>query len=80
MRIALLVLALLPAVAAADVVQPAKGCAPDARVEAAARGRRDGFRRLDRLPPAGAFLAVYRQVDHCPRPVVVADDVGRMQR
>ena len=80
MRTLLLAAALLPAAAAADVVQPQKGCVPDARVEVAARAGQDGFRRLDRLPPASEFLTVYREVGHCPKPVVVADHIGRTQR
>ena len=82
MRALIVVLALLPAAATADVVQPpAKGhCAVDDRVLEAARAGQDGFRRLDRLPSAAEYLTVFRNVDRCPAPVVVRYDIGTPHR
>lgn len=78
MRVLILALALLPTAALADVVQsqPKRQCAVDDRVMAAARAGQDGFRRLDRLPPAAEYLTVFRTVDRCPAPVIVRYAIG----
>ena len=81
MRALIVALAVLSTAAAADVVPPpARHCAVDDRVLAAARAGQDGFRRLDRLPPAAEYLTVYRTVDRCPAPVIVRFDVGGVRR
>ncbi len=81
MRILPLALMLLATGAAADVVQPAARCARGDRVQMAA-GAHDapGFRRLDQLPPAAEYLAVYRRLDRCPAPVIVRYNIGAPRR
>ena len=80
MLVPILALALLPADLAGAVVPPARHCAVDDRWLATARGGQDGFRRLDRLPPAAEYLTVFRTVDRCPAPVVVRYDIGAPRR
>ena len=82
MRTLILGLALLSTPAFADVAPPPRfaHCTVDDRVMAAARAGQDGFRRLDRLPPAAEYLTVFRTVDRCPAPVVVRYDIGTPRR
>ncbi len=82
MRGLLLLALLLPMPALADDVElrPARHCAVDDRVLVAAKGARDGFRQLGRLPPASEYLTVFRQVDRCPAPVVVRSGIGAPRR
>ncbi len=82
MRALILALALFPVPAFADVFRPwpAQPCAIDSRVMATARAGKDGFRRLDRLPPAAEYLTVFRTVDRCPAPVVVRYAIGATPR
>ncbi len=74
-RVALLA---APIAASADIVSPPaqRQCRIDDRVLAAGRAGQPGFHRLDRLPRAADYLAVYREVDHCPTPVIVRYDIG----
>ncbi len=73
----ILAAALLSMPAFAANVEPlsARQCAVDNRVLAVARDPRDGFQRLDRLPPASLYLTVLRTVDRCPTPAIVRADV-----
>ncbi len=75
MRILLTAL-LLPFPAFADAVRPPRGCHSEARVETVAGAGQGGFQRLDRLPPANVYLTLYRELGHCPSPVVVRARVG----
>lgn len=81
----LLILALATALPAHSAAAPAPDSNPGAR-EAAARGecqrpdrhladRQLGLqpRKLGELPPATAYMAVYRTVDGCEVPLTVAD-------
>lgn len=81
MRI-LIALLFVPMPALADVVSsPPVTCERDERVQlAAASSVPKGFQRLDRLPPAAEFLAVYRRVGQCPAPVVVRYNIGTARR
>lgn len=69
----LALLLFLPVPALADVVpSPRTKCpATDHVVPTAAPGARRGFQRLDRLPPAAEYLALYRTIGDCPAPVIV---------
>ncbi len=80
MRFLIAAVLLLPVPALADVVAtpPSRTCAVDIRVLPAAMF--DGFQRLDRLPPASEFLAVYRAVGGCPTPIIVASRIGAPRR
>lgn len=81
MRILILAALLpVPAVAAIVPVSPAKHCAIDDRVQAAARAGADGLHRLDQLPPAKDYLTVFRTVDRCPAPVIVRSEIGGAPR
>lgn len=52
-------------------------CPQTAAQQAAQRDRKPAPRRLDRLPAANAYSAVYRLVNGCEVPVVVRYDVGK---
>jgi len=41
------------------------------------RGKGPPMRKLNELPPANAYKAVYRRINGCEVPVVVRYDVGR---
>ena len=85
MRLLIAVLLLAtPAFAATAPPTPA-GCVRDnsavfAVVPEAATDPAKGFQRLDRLPPAAAYLAVYRHVGKCLAPVVVRAEIGNRGR
>lgn len=78
MRVLILAALLLPVPVLAEGVAAPKSapCAADSRVVPATAAGADGFRRLDRLPPAAHYLAVYRAVGGCPAPVVVRYGIG----
>ncbi len=67
---------------AESVVPPHAHCARNDGVKQVATPRTEapGFHRLDRLPPAAEYLAVYRRVDRCPAPVIVRFDIGTPRR
>lgn len=76
-----LMLALLPTVAAADSGTPPKhptirpGCAVTGPQTVADKGRA-GLKRLDQLPPANEQLTVLRTEGGCQKPVIVRTDIG----
>lgn len=81
----LLVLALIPlaATTVAAVERPRlatpKSCGGELRpVEQDKEPMRPN--KLGELPPASQFLTVYREVDGCPKPVVVRRDIGAPRR
>lgn len=78
MRSALIVLAVLPLLAATKPA-PVKPCArPQAdRVDARQPAR---MRKLGEMPPAKQILGVLREVDGCPQPIVVREEVGQPRR
>lgn len=41
------------------------------------RGKTPPLRKLNELPPANMYSAVYRRVDGCEKPIVVRYNVGR---
>ena len=41
------------------------------------RGRAPPLRKLNELPPANLYAAVYRRVDGCEVPIVVRYDIGK---
>lgn len=81
MRRLILTLLLLPVPVLADVVASApKDCTVHTGTVPAAAAGTDGFRRLDRLPPASEYLTVFRRVGHCPAPVIVGYRIGSAPR
>ena len=90
MRLLVLALALCataPASAAAPtaardmpVINPngsaSAACPPTSRYEAARRGGKLGLKRLNELPAADMYNAVYRRIDGCEAPIIVRYDVG----
>lgn len=73
MLLAMIVAAALPnpaaPVARAD-------CPTDGGVHNVRRSERIEPRKLGELPPADHVLAVYREVDRCPAPVIVRYGIG----
>jgi poly(3-hydroxybutyrate) depolymerase len=51
-------------------------CPPTSRYEAARRGGKLGLKRLNELPAADMYNAVYRRIDGCEAPIIVRYDVG----
>ena len=88
MRLLIVALLMLPSAAGAVSVQGAS-VVKDAQHPSAAEcpettnyyAYRDGKplspRKLTELPPANAYLAVYRHIGHCEAPIVVKYGVGR---
>lgn len=76
MRALILPIALLaaaPALAAPPQARPA--C--DRPQLFATHGReRVELKRLDQLPRAKQYLTVFREIDRCPAPIIVRDDIG----
>ena len=79
MRIVLLTLAALPLTAASTPPLPGKACArpTSERVRTSEPVR---ARKLGEMPPGKQLLAVYREVDGCPKPIVVREEVGQLRR
>lgn len=80
MRILVLMAIMLPVPVFADIVTPphaaSRVCGRDDRIMPAGVTHDPGFQRLDRLPPAAAYLTVYRSVDGCPAPVIIRYNIG----
>jgi hypothetical protein len=53
-----------------------KACPPTSRYEAARRGRRLGAHKLNELPAADMYMAVYRRVDGCQVPIIAGYGYG----
>lgn len=72
-----LLLALLPAAAAASGTHPADkiGCIRNQAELAEDKGKA-GFHRLDELPPANEQLTVIHSIDGCQKPVIVRYGIG----
>jgi hypothetical protein len=51
-------------------------CPPTTNYYAYRRGEPVKPRKLTELPPANAYLAVYRHIGHCEAPIVVKYGVG----
>jgi len=66
------------------VVNPNAGaprdCPPTSRYEAARRGGRLGARRLNELPAADMYKAVYRHIGRCEAPIIVGYGIGARRR
>lgn len=55
--------------------QPAN-CPATSRYEATARGKAPGAHRLNELPAADAYNAVYRRIGGCEVPIIVRYGLG----
>ena len=55
-------------------------CPPTSRYEAARRGGPLSAQKLNQLPTADLYLAVYRRVDGCEVPIIASFDIGTTQR
>jgi hypothetical protein len=66
------------------VVNPNAGsptdCPPTSRYEAARRGGPLGARRLNELPAADMYKAVYRHIGRCEAPIIVGYGFGGSAR
>jgi len=70
----------MPVIKPGPANSDARECPPTSRFHAA---RRDGKlypRRLDELPMADAYAAVYRHIGKCEAPVIVRFGIGGEQR
>lgn len=81
MRILIAALLLLPPIPALADIKPTtkRDCAVRQQIVPVATTQQ-GFERLDRLPNARAYLTVYREVDRCPAPVIVAFGIAADRR
>ena len=57
-----------------------KDCPPTSRYEAARRGGPLGARRLNELPAADMYKAVYRHIGRCEAPIIVGYGIGARRR
>ena len=53
-----------------------KGCPPTSRFEAARRGGPMGAQKLNELPAADMYAAVYRRVGGCVAPIITGFGIG----
>lgn len=52
------------------------GCPPTSRFEASRHGGPLGAQRLNELPAADMYVAVYRRVGGCIAPIITGFDIG----
>jgi len=52
-------------------------CPATSRYEASGRNKKPRAQRLDELPDADLYLAVYRHIGRCEVPIIVKYGVGR---
>jgi hypothetical protein len=60
----------------ADPLAGSRSCPPIGRYETRRSAGRPKLRRLNELPPADAYKAVYRRVGGCIAPIVVRTRIG----
>jgi hypothetical protein len=78
MRSALTVLAALPLLAATKPA-PAKPC-PRPQMDRADARQPARMQKLGEMPPGKQILGLFREVDGCPTPIVVREEVGQPRR
>lgn len=76
MRVLILPIALIVAMPALAQIPQAKPACDRPQVFETGDRVQATPKRLDQLPRAKQYLTVFREVDGCPAPIIVRDDIG----